>query len=113
MKCKVEFDRFIFEVRSSSEWRKGNPINPKVPKYLVKVIDKFTHDEFYPRDHEFSLLLHQMSEDEIIFLSDLIRFKERHNRSNLKNPETRHIENDIHKLAEQNRVRFQNGERMK
>jgi len=105
-KCMVETDHFIFEVHPSPNWKDGKPINPKIPKYLIKVTDKITKDEFYPWDHEFRYLIHQMNDDEVIFLSDLMRFKERHNRSNLKNPETRHIEEYIHKLAEQKRVGF-------
>jgi len=100
MKCRIDTDRFILEIISSSNWKKGEPINPKIPKWLVKVTDRFTQDEYYPTDMEFALLSKTMDEDEIFLLSAIVKLKERHNRANLKNPENRAIEAYIHQLSE-------------
>lgn len=103
MICKLETERFVIEIVTSNNWKKGKPINPKIPKWLVKVTDKFTHDEYSPTDTEFQFLTSTMDEIELILLSGALRIKERHNSANLKNPEKRPIELYIHNLANKER----------
>jgi len=101
MICKVETKRFIMEIIPSRSWRKGEPINPKIPKWLVKVSDKFTHDEYFPDDQELKMLTSTMDEIELILFNYMLNIKERHNFANLKNPENRSIERYIHELAKE------------
>jgi len=97
MICKLETNRYIIEIFSSNNWRKGNPIDPNIKKWLVKVTDKVTHDEFFPENPELKLLTSTMNEIDLIILSWALKIKERHNFGNLKNPEKRPIESYIHK----------------
>lgn len=101
MICKIETDRFIMEIIESPNWKEGVPINAKIPKWLVKVKDKFIHDEYCPEDREFQLLTKTMDDIELLLLNGLIKIKERHNFANLKNPERRFIETHIDRIVKE------------
>lgn len=99
MICKIETKRFVMEIIESPNWKEGIPINPKIPKWLVKMNDKAIHDEYYPNDPELQRLIATMDDIELLLLNGLLKIKERHNFANLKNPEKRPVEFHIERLV--------------
>ena len=73
-------------------WKGGKPINPQIPKWLVKITDKWLDDEFFPVDREFLLIKTMLDDDSNMLIREAFEFKEQHNKANLKNPENRKIE---------------------
>jgi hypothetical protein len=73
-------------------WKGGKPINPQIPKWLVKITDKWLDDEYYPLDREFTLIKSMLDNDSNRLVLEAFEFKEKHNKANLKNPESRKIE---------------------
>jgi len=73
-------------------WKGGIPINPKIPKMLVRITDKLCQDRYYPTDKEFALLTTMMDKESINLIKEAFEVKEEWNSRNLKNPEPRKIE---------------------
>ena len=73
-------------------WKSGKPIDPKIPKWLVRITDKWVQDEYFPLDSEFPLINAMFDEDSNKLVREAFEFKEKHNKANLKNPESRKIE---------------------
>lgn len=69
--------------------RGGIPIDPKIPKWLVKIEDKFTKDSFCPTDAEFELVGNMYDTETLRVIIEAFQIKEKHNKANLKNPECR------------------------
>ena len=89
--------RCSIKIITTTNWKEGKPKDPKIPKYLVKVQDRFIDSEFYcPNDKEIELLFHQWDKESLGLLSEAFKIKESHNLSNLKNPEPRTIEAVLH-----------------
>lgn len=89
---KKETPRCVIQIVATPNWKHGKPINPKIPKWLVRIIDKWTHNNYFPWDREFELIKHMMDKDSLQLLREAFQIKEEHNKANLKNPESRRIE---------------------
>jgi len=88
-----ETQNSLVQIITTPNWKSGIPINPKIPKYLIRVFDKIIDTEPYvPTDLEFQLLSHQWRGKDLENLVEALRIKEKHNLANLKNPEPRKIE---------------------
>ena len=94
-----ETKRFVIMIVESPNWKGGKPIDPAVPKWLIKIRDKFLKEEYCPTDEELVWLAKTMSEDDLKVLSQALLLKEKHNRMNLKNPEKRPVEDYIHSIV--------------
>jgi len=91
-RCKVQ-------IVSSSNWKGGIPIDKKIRKWLVKIIDKFTLDVYCPTDHELVYFVpHAYDEESLEVIKEAFVVKEEHNKANLKNPEVRHKESQFRAL---------------
>jgi hypothetical protein len=72
-----------------ANWGKGNPIDPKIPKYVVLLKDRRIDDDFYPicAGQQLELAKIQLDSESLTLLKEAWKLKETHNRQNLKNPE--------------------------
>jgi hypothetical protein len=84
--------RLIVQVITTSNWKSGIPINQNIRKYLVKLIDLVTQDNYVPTDEEFPLMKSMYDRHSLNMIREAFEFKEEHNVRNLKNPELRKIE---------------------
>jgi len=78
-------------------WKSGVPLDPKKPKMLVRITDKFCQDQYYPTDREFQLIASMMDVESLQLITEGFAVKEKWNISNLKNPESRKIERFLSK----------------
>jgi hypothetical protein len=89
-RCIIEV---VPDLRKNNEgnyyWKGGIPIDPKIPKWLVKITDKFIKDVYYPTDEEFSFVSTTLDTESLGFVIEAFKQKEEHNKANLKNPESR------------------------
>jgi len=105
-----ETSRTKIAVVFTPNWNKGHPINPKIPKYLVWIHDKWIDKKgCCPADTELPIYANSLPLLDLKNLIDAFDFKERHNEKNLKNPEYRHIEEYLVKIYEERQAR---GERI-
>jgi len=81
--------RCVVQIISSSNWKAGIPLNPQIPKWLVKITDRFTQDTYVPTDDELILITHTLDSESLTLVAEAFSVKEKHNRANLKNPESR------------------------
>ena len=98
--------RCIIQIITTPYWKPnykihgGIPINPNIPKWLVKIIDHFTHDEYCPTDYEFFLITSMLDKESLKLVAEAFKLKEEHNQVNLVNPEKRQKELVYRKLWE-------------
>jgi len=85
---KKQNNNITVRIVASDNWLNGEPINPKIPKWLV-------HIAFCPTDKQLPLLEHFFDAHSLAIIRQAFHIKEEHNRPNLKNPENRSIENRI------------------
>lgn len=98
--------RATVQIVTSPNWKGGKPINPKIPKWLVKIKDHFLKDDYCPTDHELtSFVLHTFDVPELKLIVEAFKLKEEHNLKNLKNPEIRNKEMIFEGLVEKIRLR--------
>ncbi len=91
--------RATIQIITSSNWKKGIPKDPKIPKHLVKVIDHHLHDEYCPTDHELlTFIPHVFDQVTKEAIAEAFKLKEKHNRANLVNPEIRKKEEIYRKI---------------
>jgi hypothetical protein len=101
---RKETERCIVTIVSTFNWKGGIPIDPSIPKWLVKIHDKFLHDEYVPMDNEFKFLISTLDEGSLSVIYEAFKIKEKHNKANLKNPEDRKIERVFGKYKPKKKV---------
>jgi len=93
-RCKVS-------LITSSNWKGGIPKDPSIPKWLVKIKDYFTHDEYCPTDSELlGFIPHTFDDETRLLIAEAFKLKEAHNKVCLVNPEIREKERQYEAIIE-------------
>lgn len=93
-------ERCIVQIITSPNWKEGIPLDPTIPKWLVKIKDLHLKDEYCPTDQELlNFIPNTMDKESMKIIAEAFEIKEKHNKANLVNPEIRKKEKIFRRLA--------------